>query len=213
MEGLKIESFLQHVQADVKAGSVTHVIIELCTSLNAGLSQGIGSVKSGHCVVVPVSKEIDLRCVHKLLHSWLVQLKKVRPETFLLAWTSPPCTGGSPVLNLIPQPRRAELQEGHLKDFEGLLLKSHPIVSVCDLKILEMSQKCSYWRNESVQAFCRFHGLKFIVDVARCAYVGEQNLSALHRYRFVSNQSMFMPKLGEYPKALAVSIVKWFSSL
>ena len=151
-------------------------------------------------------------------------------ETLLLAWTSPPCAGGSPVLNLIPQPRRAELQEGHLKDFEGLLLKSHPIVSVCDLKVLEMSQKCAYWKNESVQAFCRFHGLKFIVDVARCAYVSEQNVSALHRYRFASSHSMFTPKscsceshmslnsqelskLGEYPKALAVSIVKWFSSL
>ena len=33
------ESFLQHVHADVKAGSVTHVIIELRTSLNAGLSK------------------------------------------------------------------------------------------------------------------------------------------------------------------------------
>ena len=67
------------------------------------------------------------------------------------------------------------------------------------------------------------------MDIARCAYVSEQDASALHRYRFASSCSMFMPrccereslmslnsqelsKLGEYPKGLAVSIVKWFST-
>ena len=116
------------------------------------------------------------------------------------------------------------------EDFEGLLLESHPIISECEFKVLEMSQKCSYWKNsESVQAFCRFHGLRFITDVARCAYVEDDEVSALHQYRFASCCSMFMPrvckcevhqglndqdlsKLVQYPKRLAAAIVKWFAS-
>ena len=112
------ESFLRLVGAGVVAGKVTHIIIELCANMRAGLSQGITAIKLDHCVVVPVTKEVDLRRVRKPLLSWIVELK-VRREAWFLGRTSPPCTGGSPVLNLIPQPRRSELQEGHLKDFEG----------------------------------------------------------------------------------------------
>ena len=118
------ESFLQLVGSDVKAGKVTHIIIELCTNMHAGLSQGTSALKSSHCVVVPVTKEVYLRCVHKPLLSWIVEIKKVRHEALFLGWTSPPCTGGSPVLNLIPEPRRGEIQEGHLKTLRACFSKA-----------------------------------------------------------------------------------------
>ena len=222
------KSFLSFVGMQVKAGIVTHIIVELCTTFHAGLSQGANAFNTKCCVVIPVTQDIDIFRVGKLLRSWLVQMNGIHPKALVLGWSSPPCTGGSPVLNLIPQPKRSELQKGHLEALERILGECHPILKICDVRVLEMSQRCSYWREELVQSFCRFHGLESILDVARCAYVNDvEKAPALHRYRFACSMPMFQPKichceshmslndqhlskLGEYPKDLAIDVVKWF---
>ena len=57
VEGLEsFENLLQRVGIEVQAGKVTHVIVELCTSSNAGLSQGIDSTRSSSCAVIPITK-------------------------------------------------------------------------------------------------------------------------------------------------------------
>ena len=194
VEGLEsFENLLQRVGIEVQAGKVTHVIVELCTSSNAGLSQGIDSTRSSSCAVIPITKEIDLHRVSKVLVSWIVCLKELQPGVVFLGWASPPCTGGSPVLHLIQQPRRGEIQSEHLKEFEDLMIQIHQVLTVCQIRVLEMSQRCSYWKDESVQSFCRVHEMRFVQDIARCAYVNEK-VPALHQYRLVSSRSLFMPK-------------------
>ena len=88
VEGLQsFENLLQRIGIEVQAGKVTHVIVELCTSSNAGLSQGIVSTRTSSCAVIPITKEIDLHCVSKVLVSrivcWNCNLE-------LCSWDGPP---------------------------------------------------------------------------------------------------------------------------
>ena len=102
----------------------------------------------GLCVLA-VTEEDDLRSVHLRLEAWidmiLAEFPKVSVKVSVMRWFSPPCSGGSPVLNLIANPRRAEIQQRHWNMFEVLLKKGQNTFLRCHVKCLELSKTCSYW--------------------------------------------------------------------
>ena len=152
------------------------------------------------------------------------------PDLLVLCWCSPPCTGGCPILNLIQPPRRSEIQEQRLKEFFALMTACEPIVECGQIKCLELSKVCSYWSHNSVQAYCRMWGLRYVCDVPRCSYDNEVTVTAKHLYRIASSIVMFAPRqctclkhmplnsqslegLGKYPPAFVSDVVSWFRTV
>ena len=149
------------------------------------------------------------------------------PDLLVLCWCSPPCTGGCPILNLIQPPRRSEIQEQRLKEFLDLMTACEPIMERGQIKCLELSKVCSYWSHNSVQAYCRMWGLRYVCDVPRCSYDNEVTVTAKHLYRIASSIVTFAPRqctclkqmplnsqslegLGKYPPAFVSDVVSWF---
>ena len=99
----------------INNSTVTHVIVDCCTSGRAGFSQ-IGFKFPG-LRVVSITKLTPVEQCGFLL-KMLKKLVLLKP---VLGWFSPPCTGGSKVLNLCPEPRRSEIKDDHREKFLILL--------------------------------------------------------------------------------------------
>ena len=110
------ESFerkLNDIEASLKSGKCSHLIVELCTADRSGFSQVVQTGTLQGLCVLAVTEEDDLRSVHLRLEAWIDMILAEFPKVSVMCWFSPPCSGGSPVLNLIANPRRAEIQQRH----------------------------------------------------------------------------------------------------
>ena len=164
--GLKLlEKMLKSCWAD----SVRFVLLDLCTSGRAGFAQV--STRFKKVVVISVTKDscpLEICCdVLAKAVKGLCQSKQV------IAWYSPPCTGGSPVLSLIQEPRRSEIQVEHFEEFKRLLACAHGIFEHCATRCLELSRCSTYWKDDEVVSFTQKHDLGFRCDVPRCGYKQE----------------------------------------
>ena len=87
-------------------------------------------------------------------------------------------------MGLIPKERRFQLQELHWETFTEIMRAADPVVKAGGCRALELSKLCKYWRTEKVVEFMIRHGLSFIHDVSRCAYVDvSKHVTARHDYR------------------------------
>ena len=129
----------------------------------------------------------------------------------LMCWASPPCTGGSPVINLIPEPRRSEIREQRMAEFKSLIESSRDVMLRCHVRCLELARPCMYWKE-------------------RCAYTQSEEARAKHEFRIASKCMLFDPKrcqcnthlplnsqslraLGVYPLKLVQKLASWFLRL
>ena len=212
--------------AQIRSNRVTHVVIELFTTTKAGFSQLKGHQDFKQLGIVAVTEEFDLLSVRSCLIDWVHTIQHEHPAVLFATWCSPPCTGGSPVLNLIPMPRRAQIQEDRFAEFLSLMNGCEEIMQLCPLKCLELSKSCTYWSTQEVIDFCVYWGLKHTSMYPRCAYDDAHTTRAKHMYRVASNVSMCIPRkcsckdhqglnhqslerLGHYPRELASDFAAW----
>ena len=132
-------------------------------------------------------------------------------------------------MGLIPKERRFQLQELHWETFTEIMRAADPVVKAGGCRALELSKLCKYWRTEKVVEFMIRHGLSFIHDVSRCAYVDvSKHVTARHDYRIAANKDLSyrmqtcqcerhaplndqtLENLAEYPEGLALRIVRNF---
>ena len=140
--------------AQIRSNRVTHVVIELFTTTKAGFSQLKGHQDFKQLGIVAVTEEFDLLSVRSCLIDWVHTIQHEHPAVLFATWCSPPCTGGSPVLNLIPMPRRAQIQEDRFAEFLSLMNGCEEIMQLCPLKCLELSKSRTYWSTQEVIDFC-----------------------------------------------------------
>ena len=88
----------------------------------------------------------------------------------LICWLSPPCTGGSPVLNLTKEPRRSELIEKYKEQLEQTPNDSEKIMQFADIKMLELSRACSFWKLKPIRDFVDRYNMEHRVDIPRCPF-------------------------------------------
>ena len=131
------------------------------------------------------------------------------------------------MLNFVEPVRRAELLRRHF-DVLIEILKHCDFARLAEVRALELSGACSYWKEPVVLDFCEKQGLTAIEKVDRCAYSGAPvAIVARHTYKVASNRGELFSKLkscqcsehlalsrqnleglGEYPYTLALKIAR-----
>ena len=217
---------LEHLKSQIGKGQVSHVLVDLFTTRDAGFSQLCGLHEFRKLGIIPVTKECKIQVIKNILTDWLCL---ILDDVLVLCWSSPPCTGGSPVLNLIAPPRRFELQETHFREFAHLLNERKSVMSVCHLRCLELSSHSTYWKSTLVQTVCQDLELRWVEVFPRCTYQIELAVPARHMFRVCCNIKMCQPKvctcskrqslngqhlhdLARYPRKLAAEFASWFLS-
>ena len=217
---------LDELRSEIQADRISHVLVELFTSGDAGFSQIKGIKKFASLGVIPVTKNHPMHVVQQLLTTWLDSMCSKHHNLLVMVWSSPPCTGG-PVLNLIGKSRRTELQGKHLREFEQLMKSSEDVMETGHIRCLELSRSCAYWNHELVQSFCQCFMMRFISEFPRCSYLEKDVLTARHTYRVASTIKLCEPRecmcqghqalnhqrlesLAQYPSSMAVQISTWF---
>eukprot|EP00435_Cladocopium_sp_Y103_P041943 s1257_g11.t1 len=153
---------LKRLLHECRSNSVDAVIFDVCTSGRAGFAQLAKRLPKVR--VVSITADTPVQLLGKWIAKEAVILQTLKP---CMTWFSPPCTGGSPVLGLIPQQRRFEIQEMHWNNFLEILQAAEPIVKAAGVRVLELSKLCKYWREDVVTSFMSRHGLTFVFDVSR----------------------------------------------
>ena len=217
----EFELKLLKIMSDIADGKVSHVIVELCTSNEGGFSQVIRRDSYGSLRIVPVTEDDNLNVVHLKLCDWIDKVLRDSPKVMLMCWASPPCTGGSPVINLIPEPRRAEIREQRVAEFALLIESSRGIMMRCHVRCLELAKPSMYWKDSLVQTYCHEGDLKHVTIIQRCAYIQSEEAQAKHEFKVASNCMLFDPKscqcnthlhaLGVYPLKLVQKLASWQS--
>lgn len=215
--------------AGVQAKRITHLLIDMFTNPNAGFSQIQDLPEFQSLGVIAITKDCPVQAIKGRLIEWLNHVIEKCPTLLVLCWVSPPCTGGSPVLNLIAKARRLELQKEHFRTFSFLLSEATPIIEIANIRCLELSKSCTYWKTELIQTNYQLWGLRFMKEYPRCSYQSDQSMTAKHVFRVACNMPLFEPKtcscvqhlplnhqrlesLGSYPSALAAEAASWFVS-
>ena len=200
--------------------SVKVILLDICTTKRAGFSQ----LQMDGIKVLAVTAALPISGCHRLLER---KLKMLAETKHVVVWLSPPCTGGSPVLNLTPEPRRTELIEHYQEQMQQILDDCNKLMSLANIRVLEFSKACSFWTLKQVRDFLERFKMNCQVDVARCAFVNGDELRAKHEYRLLGNiefQQDVIPQcqcerhlslnhqnlkdLGEYPVKFSIWIAE-----
>ena len=167
------------------------VVIDICTSGRAGLGQVEGKVAGIR--VVSVTNQTPIQTVSNLLDKWMRKLQKLGVK--FCVWMSPPCTGGSPMLNFLDPMRRAEIVKRHF----GILveiLENCRFAKSADIRCLELSHSCTLWKEECVVNFVSVLDLRYVHQVHRCMYAGAPSaIVAKHAYRVATNREEVLQRL------------------
>ena len=175
------------------AVDVTCVILDICTCGRAGFQQV--AYKLSGVRVVSITESFPIQQCGPRLSYWVDRLHE--KKIHVAAWLSPPCTGGSPLLNFNPPERRQELWDKHFSELKSIL-SAMKWWSKADLRCLELSDCCSYWREELLINFLQLYNLEHFQKVDRCAFVrpvDEYEVTARHPYRIASTSSMVFEKM------------------
>lgn len=175
--------------AGVQAKRITHLLIDMFTNPNAGFSQIQDLPEFQSLGVIAITKDCPVQAIKGRLIEWLNHVIEKCPTLLVLCWVSPPCTGGSPVLNLIAKARRLELQKEHFRTFSFLLSEATPIIEIANIRCLELSKSCTYWKTELIQTNCQLWGLRFMKEYPRCSYQSDQSMTAKHVFRVACNNA------------------------
>lgn len=166
---------------------VAAVIFDICISGKTGFVQVVQ--KLPRLRVVSITKEMSIQVVGSATAREAQRLQLTKP---CLAWFFPPCTGGSPVLNLIEEIRRTEIQLQHWKEFCEIVQSAKPLLSVCFFKAVKMSVACTYWRTEIMTNMIQELELRIRCNIHRCSYSSQHTEPVpKHTYRVMSNVAMF----------------------
>ena len=221
---LEFSDMLSHVDDQIKAGR-KFITLEICSAgKHSGLVQFARKSPLFACVFV--TKEDPVEECWKLLCRWLSSLPE---DCKILIWMSPPCTGGSPVLNFLEEDHRSFLRKQHWIEFLNILDCLKPILKAkmhCEkLLALELSHHCSYWGMPEVRDFLSEFGLSSSVRLDRCRFAKPMTYAARHSFRihttdcWLTDQlciceshaafsSQSFESLGRYPYCLARFVVE-----
>ena len=157
----------------------------------------------------------------RLIHAARKQL----PELHVLGWFSPPCTGGSPMQHLCPT-NKDERIENLWQEFVVFLKAGREILKLCDLRGMELSLYCSFWRRHDV--------MQFVSDLCpytsrhdRCRFESQKLSQARHSYRCQTScpvtptrckcqkphmalNSQSLHEYGWYPRGLTKHLIREF---
>ena len=133
---------LQRAEIKIKV-----LVLELRTSFGSGFAQ----VSLPGVEVVQVTKAVGVsKAVPKLVDF----LKHADLQNVItMCWLSPPCTGGSPLLNLVGADRKQELFESYQAEFLNILKRAEPLLNRTSACGFELSASCSYWKLEGVESY------------------------------------------------------------
>ena len=206
---------------------VRYLVIEMCTKEKSGFfetvqHQDLTGLKE--VMLLQVTKDLDI-CKTAGVLALFCETIQEQFGTKILAWESPPCTGGSPALFLTPEPRRSVLVESHLALFKKILKGCEKGTSVCKWKALELSNACSYWRQAFLINHQQRQGLPFQGKWDRCAYAAGNEVQAKHSYRIATNwqieptrgcdchehlafSEQNVERLGAYPVEMTLEFLK-----
>ena len=218
----QLQDLEKHLRTD---RSRVLVLVELCTAFNSGFGpQHLKKFHAKRLFVVQVTKDHDIIKSHKLLEDQILDLKK----TFgfpLIVWLSPPCTGGSPAQNLV-QEKLDERVLNLYHVFRRILRKSVALMNLADIKIMELSIACQFWKSDAVNRFSEHFQLGHTSYFDRCCYCDDNGIEkARHVYRLQSNLPLFPRKtcqcvshipfnkqnlreLGSYPADMTADIAQ-----
>lgn len=214
------KSFLSDIEDDPTCNMV---LIDICTSGRAGFGQIAGKINGLR--VVSVTSQTPIQTVSGILKSWMHKLQK-RNVKFCI-WMSPPCTGGSPMMNFVEPGRRAEIVKRHFAVLVEIL-EHCEWIRAAQFRALELSHFCSFWKEEAVTSFLSRQELNEVQRVDRCPYAGAPAaVVARHSYRVAaSHEGLFhklktcacsehtplsrqsLDELGEYPYSLALVLAR-----
>ena len=170
---------LIQIASAIHMGQCTHVIVDVCTSGRAGFTQIEN--KFPKLRVVSITLDTPLSHVCKMTCDWMQQIGNL---VTILAWGSPPCTGGSPMLQLCSNGK--SLYERHWSEFVPILHDVESVFREGHVRALELSKSCRYWKEQEIELFVERQGLKHEIVVARCAFSTEE-VRAKHEYRIMSS--------------------------
>ena len=137
-----LDKFKAELEQDKERWILT---LELCTGYQSGFwPVHKARYRSFRIFVLQVTKQDDLLKRWKRLYQRIVGLK-YQFSLFLIAHLSPPCTRGSPVQHLVSKGKEEGLA-AYTEEFEGLLRSARAIFEISDLRLVELSRQCSYWK-------------------------------------------------------------------
>lgn len=163
------------------------VVIEICTEKTSGFScvhrQKFHGIRA---FVIQITRDEDILQTHRGIHNFVVSLKE-SSDVQIVSWISPPCTGGSPAQHLSPVGKDERIAK-LFSVFRRILKTTTDIVSCSDIRILELSRYCAFWKSQAVMAYIREFELNYTSYYDRCAFQ-ERNgdLAERHTYRIQSN--------------------------
>ena len=221
-----LQAELNRLMAGCHKG-VRYLVIEMCTKEKSGFFETVQHpdlTGLKEVMLLQVAKDLDI-CKTAGVLALFCETIQEQFGTKILAWESPPCTGGSPALFLTPEPRRSVLVESHLALFKKILKGCEKVTSVCKWKALELSNACSYWRQAFLINHQQRQGLSFQGKWDRCAYAAGNEVQAKHSYRIATNwqiepargcdchehlafSEQNLERLGAYPVEMTLEFLK-----
>ena len=162
------------------------LVVDICAEAGHGLFPLHGTVVGGRRFwVLQVTKDDPIEnCCRRVVHF----IKRVKTLLEVTVWghLSPPCTGGSPMQHL-KQEGFSERVRGLTEIFVRILSLGEIILRSCEVKTLELSRYCRYWKLPVVQAMIHKHNLTSTTYFDRCAYSQGVGLTARHTFRISSS--------------------------
>lgn len=213
----------EQAESFLKKRSNGVVFVELCTKSGSGFGNlHLKHVGQTMFFIIQVTKQHDVVRSQRFLVQRIKDLKEKWPKKPLVVFGSPPCTGGSPEQFLRPE-GLAERLQNHWKTFVSIFKSMLPIFSLGDLRILELSRHCSYWKSSVVNEFLNRFELSACSYFHRCAYDQHPGIRAKHTYRIQSSfplnvklvcrcethqsfSQQQLESLGAYPRKMTVEI-------
>lgn len=163
------------------------VFLELCTKAGSGFGNlHLKHVGQTIFFVIQVTKHHDVAQSQGFLVQRVKNLKEKWPKKPVVVFGSPPCTGGSPAQFLQPKGLTERLRK-HWITFVSILKSMLPLFSLGDLRILELSRHCSYWKSGVINKFLNRFELSTCSYFHRCAYDQQPGIKAKHTYRIQSS--------------------------
>lgn len=139
-----VEKHFHLIQELLKVEPKSVLFIEMCTANQSGFS-GCHLKRFHHrrVYVLQIAKEMDINKVSRPLACFLATLRD-RYKCSVISWASPPCTA---------------------------ILKSCALVfNLSDIRMLEFTRSCIFWKSRSVMNFCNKYNLSSTSLYDRCAY-------------------------------------------
>jgi hypothetical protein len=216
---------VDEIVSDMMTWQTDVLILDLCSEEGFKHLHG-KSVGKCMCYVVQATQYQhslpgSIGFFQKLIRSARSQM----PDLRIVGWLSPPCTGGSPMQHLCPNNKDQRI-ESLWNEFLVFLKAGREILKLCDMRGIELSLYCSYWKRPEVTQFLS-DLCPYMSKHDRCAFETPKLIQARHTYRFQTSSpiepsrcrcqrqhmalnSQHLHEFAWYPKGLTRHVVKEF---